>query len=142
RSPLLSGTSTGLSALSLIAAATFWTLLWGPVGLILSTPLTVCLLVLGRNLPQMQFLVTLLGSSPALDLPTRIYQRLIADDPEEAVEIANEAIEATSLVEFYDDVGIEVLRHASADYAQNSTAEYRLRVANGMDDLLEELRED
>jgi len=140
--PLLYGTSTGLSALSLIAAATFWTLLWGPVGLILSTPLTVCLLVLGRNIPQMQFLVTLLGSSPALDLPTRIYQRLIADDPEEAVEISNEAIEETSLIDYYDEVGLEVLRQASADYSRNSTAEYRLRIANGMDDLLDELRED
>lgn len=140
--PLLYGTSTGLSALSLIAAATFWTLLWGPVGLILSTPLTVCLLVLGRNLPQMQFLVTLLGSTPALDTPTRIYQRLIADDPEEAVEIATEAIEETSLVDFYDDVGMEVLRHTIADYSRNSTAEFRLRISNGLDDMLEDLRED
>src|SRR5690606_1550422 len=80
--------------------------------------------------------------TPALDLPTRIYQRLIADDPEEAVEIATEAIEETSLVEFYDDVGIEVLRHSIADYSRNSTAEFRLRISNGLDDLLDELRED
>jgi predicted PurR-regulated permease PerM len=80
--PLLYGSSTGLSAISLITAAMFWTALWGPVGLILSTPLTVCLLVLGRNLPQLHFLDTLLGSTPVLDLPTRIYQRLIANDPD------------------------------------------------------------
>lgn len=140
--PLLYGSSTGLSAISLIAAATFWTLLWGPVGLILSTPLTVCLLVVGRNLPQMQFLDTLLGSAPALDLPTRIYQRLLADDPDEAADIAAGEVERTSLRAFYNDIGIEVLRQAGTDYARNATAEHRLRVANGMDDLLDDLRED
>ncbi len=140
--PMLYGTSTGLSAISLIAAATFWTALWGPVGLILSTPLTVCLLVLGRNLPQLHFLEVLLGSSPVLDEPTRIYQRLIADDSDEAVEIATKAIEATSVTDFYNDVGIDVLRHASDDYLSNARAEHRLRVANGMDHLLEELHED
>ena len=88
--PLLYGSSTGLSAISLIAAAIFWTALWGPVGLILSTPLTVCLLVLGRNLPQLHFLDTMLGSTPALDVPTRIYQRLIANDADEAFEIASD----------------------------------------------------
>lgn len=140
--PMLYGTSTGLSAISLIAAATFWTALWGPVGLILSTPLTVCLLVLGRNLPQLHFLEVLLGSSPVLDEPTRIYQRLIADDPDEAIEIATTAIKASSVPDFYNDVGIEVLRQASNDYLSNARAEHRLRVANGMDRLLEELNEE
>ncbi len=140
--PMLYGSSTGLSAMSLIAAATFWTLLWGPVGLILSTPLTVCLLVIGRNLPQLQFLDTLLGSAPALDVPTRIYQRLIANDADEAVEIATAEVERTSLRTFYNDIGIEVLRQASVDYTQNATAEHRLRIANGMDDLLDDLRTD
>ncbi|MFC3073975.1 AI-2E family transporter [Shinella pollutisoli] len=140
--PMLYGTSTGLSAMSLIAAATFWTLLWGPVGLVLSTPLTVCLLVIGRNLPQLQFLDTLLGSSPALDVPTRIYQRLLADDPEEAIDIAIDEIEASSLVGFYNDTGMAVLRLAGADHGGNSTAEHRLRVANGMDELLDDLREE
>jgi predicted PurR-regulated permease PerM len=140
--PLLYGSSTGLSALSLIAAATFWTALWGPVGLILSTPLTVCLLVIGRNLPQLQFFDTLLGSTPVLDIPTRIYQRLIADDPDEAIEIADDAIEATSVTEFYDEYGIEVLRQASEDFLTTARAEHRLRVVNGMDVLLADLRED
>lgn len=140
--PLLYGTSTGLSAIALIAAATFWTALWGPVGLILSTPLTVCLLVIGRNLRQLQFLEILLGSEPVLDLPTRIYQRLIADDPEEAIEIAGDAIEAGSVAEFYNDTGIAVLRRTSEDYHSNASAGHRLRVANAMDVLLEELQED
>ena len=140
--PLLYGSSTGLSALSLIVAATFWTLLWGPVGLVLSTPLTVCLLVVGRNLPQLQFLETLLGSTPVLDVPTRIYQRLIADDPEEAIDIATVEIEKTSLTAFYNDTGIAILRLASADHARSATAEHRLRVATGMDELLDDLREE
>ena len=139
--PMLYGSSTGLSAMSLIASAIFWTALWGPIGLILSTPLTVCLLVVGRHLPQLQFLDILLGSTPALDLPTRIYQRLIADDAEEAIEIANSAIETGSVTEFYNGVGIEILRLASEDHGSVATAEHRLRIANGMDALLEDIRE-
>lgn len=140
--PMLYGTSTGLSAISLIAAATFWTALWGPVGLILSTPLTVCLLVLGKTLPQLQFLDTLLGSVPALSPATRIYQRLLANDVEEAIEISEGEIETLSVVPFYDTVGIAVLRLASDDYGRQATAAHRLRVAEGMDALLEELREE
>lgn len=140
--PLLYGTSTGLSALSLIAAATFWTALWGPVGLILSTPLTVCLLVVGRNLPQLAFFDTLLGSTPALDLPTRIYQRLIADDPDEAYDIATDAIAATGVTGFYNQSGLEVLRQASDDFHANARVEHRLRVVEGMDSLLDDLQED
>jgi predicted PurR-regulated permease PerM len=140
--PLLYGSSTGLSAMSLIAAATFWTALWGPVGLILSTPLTVCLLVVGRNHPQLRFLDTLLGSTPVLDIPTRIYQRLIANDPEEAVEIIDEAIGAGQVADFYNDHGIEVLRRVSDDYLDAARAEHRLRIANGMDVLLDNLRDE
>lgn len=138
--PLLYGTSTGLSAMSLIAAATFWTALWGPIGLILSTPLTVCLLVIGRNHPELHFLDTLLGSTPVLDIPTRIYQRLIADDAEEAIEIIDDVIEDDDVTEFYNDHGIEVLRKVSDDYLNNARAAHRLRVANGMDTLLDDLR--
>ncbi|WP_299361601.1 AI-2E family transporter [uncultured Paracoccus sp.] len=140
--PLLYGSSTGLSAISLIAAATFWTAIWGPVGLVLSTPLTVCLLVIGRYIPQLSVLETLLGSTPALDLPTRIYQRLIANDPDEAIETAEDAIETTSVTRFYSDHGMEVLRQASADYLHTARAEHRLRIATGMDALLDSLRED
>lgn len=140
--PLLYGSSTGLSAIALIAAALLWTALWGPVGLILSTPLTVCLLVLGRNLPQLRFLDTMLGSTPALDVAARIYQRLIADDADEAVEIASTEIEKSSVVSFYDATGIQVLRLASEEYFQNASAEHRLRLASGMDELLDDLRDD
>ncbi len=140
--PLLYGSSTGLSVLSLIAAATFWTAIWGPVGLVLSTPLTVCLLVVGRYLPQLSILETLLGSSPALSRQTRIYQRLIANDPDDAIDLAEDAIEEASVVAFYNDEGMEVLRQASIDYINNARAEHRLRIANGIDELLAEIREE
>lgn len=139
--PLLYGSSTGLSVMSLIAAATFWTALWGPVGLILSTPLTVCLLVIGRNLPQLKFLDVLLGATPVLDTPTRVYQRLIADDVDEALEIAAMEIRNDSVLAFYNEIGIPVLRLASEDFLATATPEHRLRFANGMDDLLEALQE-
>jgi predicted PurR-regulated permease PerM len=140
--PLLYGTSTGLSAMSLIAAATFWTVLWGPVGLILSTPLTVCILVIGRYLPQLQFFETLLGAAPALDTPTRLYQRLIADDADEAIDIASGEIKKSSVHDFYHDIGVEVLRLASREHLRSATAEHRWRVANGMERLLDDLREE
>jgi predicted PurR-regulated permease PerM len=140
--PVLYGTSTGLSALSLITAAIFWTALWGPVGLILSTPLTVCLLVIGKNIPQLRFFDTLLGSMPALDTPTRIYQRLIADDADEAIDIATKEIAKTSVRAFYHDTGIPVLRLANDDYLRHATPEHRLRVANGMEEMLDDLQEE
>jgi len=140
--PWLYGTSTGLSAISLIVAATFWTALWGPVGLVMSTPLTVCLLVIGRHLPALQFLNVLLGSAPALDAPTRLYQRLLSGDVDEAVELGHElAQEAQSLPAFYQDCALPVLRRTVADYQTVSTSEHRLRLITGMEALLDELQE-
>ena len=140
--PWLYGSSTGLSAISLIVAATFWTALWGPVGLVMSTPLTVCLLVVGRHLPGLQFFNVMLGSAPALDAPTRLYQRLLSGDVDEAVELGRElAQEAASLPAFYQDSALPVLRQAVADYQTVSTTEHRLRVITGMEALLDELHE-
>lgn len=141
--PWLYGSSTGLSALSLIVAATFWTALWGPVGLIMSTPLTVCLLVVGRYLPQLAFLDVLLGSRAVLDESTRIYQRLLADDAEEAIELSVAQVEAlqNSVPAFYAQVGLPVLRMAVGDHARVATPEHRLRLMEGMDELLDDLQE-
>lgn len=139
--PWAYGTSTGLSAMSLMVSATFWTLLWGPVGLVMSTPLTVCLLVIGRHLPQLRFFDVLLGSQPVLDTPTRVYQRLLADDPEDAIELATAVIETDGVAGFYGKVAIPALRIASADHDRAATAEHRLRVVNGMERLLAELRQ-
>ena len=141
--PWLYGSSTGLSAMSLIFAATFWTALWGPVGLVMSTPLTVCLLVVGRYLPQLAFLDVLLGSQPALDEHTRIYQRLLADDADEAIELSAQQIDAAEggVGGFYAGTGLAVLRMAVGDHARAATPHHRLRVVEGMDGLLDELAE-
>ena len=139
--PWLYGASTGLSAMSLMVSATFWTALWGPVGLIMSTPLTVCLLVIGRHLPRLRFLDVLLGSQAALDTPTRIYQRLIAGDVEEASELASEQVVDGNVIGFYSETGLPVLRMASSDHASVATAEHRHRVVIGMDAVIDDLRE-
>lgn len=139
--PWLYGTSTGLSAISLIVAATFWTALWGPLGLVLSTPLTVCLLVIGRHLPQLAFLDVMLGSRPALELPNRMYQRLLAGSSADAIEMAEESVATSSPRQFYEDVGIPVLRMASLDHhSSEASAEHRHRIVSGMSALIEELR--
>lgn len=139
--PWLYGSSTGLSPLSLIIAATFWTAIWGPAGLVMSTPITVVLLVVGRYLPQLQFLDILLGSRPALDTPTRLYQRLLAGAAEEAVDLASEMAEKKSPQAFYNDAAVPALRIASEAHATSATAEHRLRVVSGMESVIEELRE-
>ncbi|MDM0044168.1 AI-2E family transporter [Variovorax dokdonensis] len=140
--PWLYGASTGLSALSLIVAAIFWTALWGPIGLIMSTPLTVCLLVIGRYLPRLHFLDVLLGSHPALDTPTRIYQRLIAGDVEEAGDLAEEQVDKGSVTAFYNETALQVLRMSSIDHGRVATAEHRHRVVTGMYALIDDLEEE
>jgi predicted PurR-regulated permease PerM len=139
--PWLYGASTGLSAMSLLVSASFWTVLWGPIGLVMATPLTVCLLVIGRHLPALHFLDVLLGSRPALDLPTRLYQRLLADDAEEAIELAVDTAQAEGVTAFYHRAGVPALRQASDDHEHLATAEHRLRVVAGMEELIDELRD-
>src|SRR4029077_8380086 len=95
--PHLYGHTTGLSPLSVVVAAIFWTALWGPIGLVLSTPLTVCLLVIGRHVPELRFLHILLGDEPALPPDSRFYQRLLAMDHEEAREVLENCLKETTL---------------------------------------------
>ena len=139
--PWLYGASTGLSAISLIAAATFWTAIWGPVGLILSTPLTVCLLVIGRHLPRLGFLDVLLGSQPALDAATRIYQRLLSGEAESAIEVATEQVVEADVAAFYNLTGLAVLRMATLDHTSVASAEHRHRLVVGMGALIDDLIE-
>jgi predicted PurR-regulated permease PerM len=115
--PWLYGSSTGMSTVAILAAAVFWTTLWGPMGLLLSTPLTVCLAVIGRYVPQLAFLDVMLGSEPVLSPPERLYQRMLAGDPEEGEDIAEEFLEDHPLGVFYDEVGLPALRLAEADRA-------------------------
>lgn len=113
--PRLYGSSTGLSALAVLVAAMFWATLWGPIGLILSTPVTVCLVVLGRYVPQLAFFETLLGSEPVLSQQERLYQRLVSGNVEEAVELAEEYIQDKDASKFYLDVAVPALLLAESD---------------------------
>ena len=113
--PWLYGSSTGLSPVALIVAATFWTWLWGGVGLLLSTPLTVCIVVLGRYVPQLAFLHTLLGDEPVLPPDSRLYQRLLAFDQEEAAEQVEEFLKEHPVMELYDAVLIPALNQVQLD---------------------------
>jgi predicted PurR-regulated permease PerM/GAF domain-containing protein len=128
--PWLYGSSTGLSSLAIIMAAIFWTTLWGPVGLFLATPLTVCLVVIGRYVPRLEFLGVLLGSDPVLAPEERLYQRLLAGNLEEAVEMAEDYVDEHSSREFYDHVGLPALRLAENDRQRSTTdTNYRRQVA-------------
>jgi len=113
--PLAYGHSSGLSPVAVVVSATFWTWLWGPVGLILATPLTVCLVVGGRHIERLRFIEILLGDQPALSPSQIAYQRLLAGDPIEATEQARNFIRERTLVEYYEDVLLGGLRLAWAD---------------------------
>jgi predicted PurR-regulated permease PerM len=113
--PWLYGANTGISSLALLVAVIFWTVLWGPAGLILSTPLTVCVVVLGRYVPQLSFLQVLLGDDVALGAEAQIYQRLLAMDQPEAHAIVDRCLKEKSLVELYDSVLIPALSLAEQD---------------------------
>jgi predicted PurR-regulated permease PerM len=113
--PLLYGAKTGLSPIAIIVAAIFWTWMWGPVGLLLSTPLTVCLVVLGRHVPQLGFLEVLLGSEPVLAPHERLYQRLLALDADEATEQAEKYLEDHSVEQFYSEVAVPALTLVELD---------------------------
>jgi hypothetical protein len=141
--PLVYGGSTGLSSVALIAAATFWTWLWGPIGLLLSTPMTVCLVVLGRYVPQLQFLSVMLGNEPVLTPVETFYQRILANDPEEATEQAEEFAKNSSLAEFFDEVAIPALARAQADsdrgvLALADRATFERAIASMVENLLED----
>jgi len=113
--PWLYGTHVGISSLALLVTAVFWAVLWGPAGLILSTPLTVCVVVLGRYVPHLSFLHILLGDQPVLAAEAQIYQRLLAMDQLEARTVVGEYLKARPLVELYDAVLIPALSMAEMD---------------------------
>ena len=117
--PTLYGVHTGISSLAILVAAIFWTTLWGPVGLILSTPLTVCLVVLGRYVPHLSFLEIVLGDEPVLTPAQRFYQRLLAADQEEATAIAIAHLKDNSLESVYETILIPALRLAEQDHRIN-----------------------
>jgi predicted PurR-regulated permease PerM len=123
--PWLYGKGTGVSAVAVLVAAVFWTWLWGIVGLLLATPLTVCLLVIGKHVPQLSFLDTLLGNEPVFEPKRRVYQRLVAGDQEEAAELVDADLENRPLVEVYDTLLIPALALAETDWHRGELDENR-----------------
>ena len=113
--PLVYGHSTGLSPAAVVIAAIFWTWVWGPIGLLLSTPLTLCLVVLGRHVDQLEFLDVLLGDRPPLTPVENFYQRMLAEDPDEALQQAELLLKQRSLTSYYDEVALKGLQLAAND---------------------------
>jgi predicted PurR-regulated permease PerM len=140
--PLLYGRSTGLSPFSVVVSATFWTWLWGPIGLILSTPLTLCLVVLGRHVERLEFLDVILGDRPALTPVESFYQRMLAGDPDEAHDQAEVLLRDRPLSSYYDEVALKGLQLAANDAARGVLTEAQLeRIKVSMQDLIDDLDE-
>jgi predicted PurR-regulated permease PerM len=138
--PLLFGHSTGLSALAIVVAAVFWTWLWGPVGLLLSTPLTVCLVVLGRHVESLQFLNVLLSDEPALGLDESFYQRMLADDPDEAAHQAEQFLRGKPLSVYYDEVAVKGLALAQLDVNRGLLDRERcIQIKEAVDGVIDDL---
>jgi predicted PurR-regulated permease PerM len=138
--PLVYGQSTGLSPVAVIVSAAFWTWLWGPVGLILATPLSMCLVVVGRHVDRLEFLEVMFGDRPPLTPAELIYQRMLANDPIEAAEQARMFLKEKPLIEYYDEILLEGLKLAEADSKRgllNDERMHRIRdaVAEIVDDL-------
>jgi hypothetical protein len=113
--PLLYGESAGVSGVGLLVAIAFWTWLWGPVGLVLATPLTVCVVVFGKYVPGMDFIGVLMSDQPAMESNISYYQRLLAMDQAEAAEIVEEHLTSHSPEQIYDGVLIPALNYARRD---------------------------
>jgi predicted PurR-regulated permease PerM len=124
--PMVYGRSTGLSPVAVVVSATFWTALWGPIGLVLATPLTVCLVVLGRHVERLAFLDVMFGDRPALSPAEIFYQRMLAGDPTEAAEKAEEFLKERSLSSYYDDVAMKGLQLAQSDLDRDTLDQSRL----------------
>ena len=124
--PVLYGHSTGLSPVAILIAALIWALIWGPVGLVLATPLTVCLVVMGRYVPRLGFIDVMLGDRPALSTPQIFYQRMLANAPQEAALQAREFLKGRALATYYDEVALEGLRAAHEDVSRFAVEGERL----------------
>ena len=138
--PMVYGHSTGLSPIAVIVSAIFWTWLWGPIGLILSTPLTLCLVVLGRHVKRLEFLDVMLGDRPALTPVESFYQRMLAGDPDEALDQAETLLKDRALSSYYDEVAVKGLGLAAADCLRGVLDDARLdRVRQAARELIADL---
>ena len=140
--PLLYGHSTGLSPFAVIVSALFWAWLWGPIGLILSTPFTVILVVLGRHVEHLEFLDVLLGDRAALTPVENFYQRILAGDPDEARDHAERLLKDRSLIAYYDDVALKGLQLAANDVQRGVLGTEKLdTMKDSVKELVDELGE-
>ena len=140
--PMVQGHSTGLSPVAVIASATFWTWLWGPIGLILATPITLSLAVLGRHIESMKFLDVLLGDEPALTPHEMAYQRMLARDPIEVTEAAWGYLKTKSLISYYQDILLGGLRLAQRDTSRGILEEDgRVNVRDTVEEVVEDLED-
>ena len=138
--PLVYGHSTGLSPISVVIAAIFWGWLWGPIGLILSMPLTLCLVVLGRHVKRLEFLDVLLGDRPALTPVESFYQRMLAGDIDEVQDYAEALLKERSLSSYYDEVALKGLQLAANDAESGVlTPEQLERIETAIEELIGEL---
>lgn len=141
--PWLYAARAGISSLAVLLSAAFWTTLWGPVGLVLSTPLTVCLVVLGRHVPQLEFLYILFGDEPTLAPEARYYQRALAMEEEAAREVIDEFLKEKTPLELYDEVLIPALTLVEKDRHDGSLESDRERfIYRTTRELIEEIGED
>ena len=124
--PMLYGRTSGLSPVTIVVAAMVWAFLWGPIGLVLSTPLTICLVVMGRHVSRLQFLDIVLGDRPALQPHEIFYQRMLAGDPREAEAQARQFLKERGLSTYYDEIALEAIRRAHLDIVRSSVTGERL----------------
>jgi predicted PurR-regulated permease PerM len=140
--PCLYGASTGISSTALIIAAVFWTLLWGPVGLLLAIPLTVCFVVLGRHVPQLEFLSILLGDNKALELHEEYYHRLLTEDQNDVLPFVENYIKENSLISLYDSVIVPLIIKIETDLNSEALDPEKAQVLyQGIRDIVENLNE-
>lgn len=140
--PLLYGHSTGISPFAVVVAAIFWSWVWGPVGLFLSTPVTLCLVVVGRNVKRLAFLDVMFGDRPAFSPVESFYQRLLADDADEVVAQAETLLKEMPLASYYDEVALPGMQLVAADADRGVLADDQLEtVKTAIYELVESLTE-
>lgn len=138
--PHVYGKHTGLSSLAVLIAAAFWTLIWGPVGLILSVPLTVCLVVIGSHVPSLEFLKVLLGDQPVIPPYTLFFQRMLAHDKREAINILESCLKSEPLAAVYDSILIPALTLVEMERQKGELEESTVRfIRNNTSEMVDEL---
>jgi hypothetical protein len=139
---MLYGSSIGVSTVGVILTAIFWTWLWGPIGLVIAMPMTVCIVVLARYVPQLKFITVLLADQPPLSPAEHVYQRLLAGDYNEPLKLARRHLKDATLVEFYDQVLVPALNLAERDrHADELNEEQAALVKEAAEDLVDDLGE-